>query len=103
MRFKSKVDILSVTETSDGAGGQTEAEVELYSDLPCRINWSKGNEKIAFDKDTYYRDAKVFCRVKTDITTKHRVKYNGTTYQIVDVTNVDEANRHMVISIKLIE
>lgn len=102
MRFNSKIDILSITETTDSAGGHTEIEVELYRDLACRINWTKGSEKVVSDKTTYYRDAKVFCRVKGDITTKHRVKYNGTTYQIVDVRNVDEANRLMVLDIKLI-
>ncbi len=99
--FNSKVDITSVTRIRDGKGGYSEAEVVIYSDLPCRINWSKGAEKIQFNKDTYYRDAKLYCRV-ISVTVNHRVKYDGTEYEIVNVSNVDNVDKYMIIEMRLI-
>jgi len=81
-------------------GGWGEAEGILYQNLPCRINWSKGSEKIQFDKNTYYRDGKLYCR-PIEVTVKERVKYNGATYSIIDSNNVDNMNRYLVMDIKL--
>lgn len=100
--FNSKVDIVRVVEVSDGMLGQTESTVVVYKNLPCRINWSRGAEKIMFDKETYFRDGKVYCNV-VDITVKHRAIYKARTYEIVDVRNPDEMNRYLILDIRLIE
>lgn len=102
MQFNAKVNVLRITKVDDTMMGSTEVPVVLHSNLPCRINWSRGAERIMFDKNTYYRDAKLFCRV-VDITVKDRISYNGTVYQIADVSNVDNKNRFLVLDIKLIE
>jgi len=101
VQFKSKVNILRITYTPS-AMGQTEVSDELYKNLPCRINWKRGSEKIFFAKNSYFRDGKLYCRV-IDVTVKDRVQYNSKTYQIVDVNNVDEVNRFLVLDIKIIE
>lgn len=101
MQFKSKVNILRITSTAT-AMGQTEVVNVLHNNLPCRINWKRGSEKIFFAKNTYFRDAKLFCRV-IDVTVKDRVEYNGTVYQIVDVNNVDSSNKFLVLDLKLIK
>jgi len=101
MQYNAKVDILRVVKTSDGAGGWTEVENVLHNDLPCRIVWSKGFEKVQFTKDTHYCDAKLFCRV-IDVTTNDRATYDSKTYEIVDVSNPDNKDKRLVISLKLI-
>jgi len=102
IHFNSKVDILRVTKASDNMGGYAEAESVLYADLPCRINWTRGSEKIMFDKETYYRDAKLYCRA-IDVDVKDRVRYNGATYEIVNVSNVDNLNRYLTLELRLIQ
>lgn len=100
--FNSKVNIVEVVEADDGLLGKTESPVVVHRDLPCRINWSRGTEKIFFDKETYFRDAKVYCGV-VDITVKHRLVFRDRTYRIVSVRNPDNMNRYLILDIKLIE
>ena len=102
MQYNSKINILRIAKTSNGMGGLTEVENVLHNNLPCRIIWKKGSEKIQFSKDTYYRDAKLFCRV-IDITTKDRVAYGSRKYEIVDVSNPDNKSKRLALALKLIE
>jgi len=104
IQFNKKVNILRVTKTTNpgGLGGYTEADAVLHSNLPCRINWKKGSEKIWTNKNTYFRDARLYCRV-VDMTTKDKLQYNNTIYDIVDVSNVDEAGRFIAVDFKIIQ
>ena len=100
--YNVTVDVLRMTNTSDDMGGWTEVEVILHNDLKCRINWVRGSEKVMFDRDTWFRDAKMYCGV-VDILTKDRVLYNGNTYEVVNVSNVDNMDRYMVVDLRLVE
>lgn len=99
--LNKKVNILRITSTT-GAMGQTEVSNVLHRDLPCRINWKTGSKRIFFNKETYFRDARLYCSV-IDVTVKDRVQYGTRTYQIVDVADVDEAGRLMTLDLKLVE
>lgn len=99
--FNAKVNILRITSTPS-AMGPTEVANVLHHNLSCRINWKSGTQKIFFDKETYFRDAKLYCNV-VDVTVKDRVRYGTKTYQIVDVSNIDEAGRYMSLDLKLVE
>ena len=96
------VDVLRITRTSDSMGGWTEVEVILHNDLKCRINWTKGTERIQFDKITSQIDAKFYCNV-VDIQTKDRIKYLNKTYEVLRVSNVDEVDKYLIVEIKLVE
>lgn len=98
--FNKKVNILRVTKPAGALGGFTEVENVLHLNLPCRINWKRGSEKIFTGKGTYFRDAKLYCQV-VDITVEDLVVYNGTEYGIVDVSNVDELGKYLVLDLKL--
>ena len=102
IQLNSKVNVIRITKTAGALGGWTEVEAVLHSNLPCRINWKRGSEKIFFAKDTYFRDAKLYCKV-VDVTVEDKVQYNSRTYDIVDVNNVDEAGRFLVLDLKLVE
>lgn len=101
VQFKSKINILSIASTP-GAMGSTETETVLYRNLPCRINWKSGSQRILFDKDTYFRDGVIYCRVVA-VTTENRIRYGSVIYEIVDVHNADEVGRFLVLTIKLVE
>jgi head-tail adaptor len=106
IQFNVTVNILRVTKSATGAAGAlgswTESSSTLHENLPCRINWKRGSEKIFLDKNTYFRDVKLYCRV-VDVTVEDRVQYGSTIYQIVDVSNVDEAGRLLVLDLKLVQ
>jgi len=101
IQFNSKVDILRVTRARDDYGGFKETESIVYQDLPCRINWTRGSERIQFDKTTYYRDAKLYTRYM-EVLTGDRVKYQNVTYEIVDIEDVDNLHRLLVLDLRLI-
>lgn len=99
-----KVNILRITKTPNvgGLGGWKEVKNVLHLNLPCRINWKRGTEKIFSSKGTYFRDGKLYCKV-VDITTKDIILYNDTEYEIVDVNDVDEKGKYLVLDLKLIK
>lgn len=102
IQFNAKVNILRVIKTTSpgGLGGYAEANNVLHKNLPCRINWKRGSEKIFLDKNTYFRDARLYCRV-VDVTIKDKVQYNSTVFDIVDVSNVDETGKLLTLDLKL--
>ena len=102
IQLNVKVNVIRVAKTSEALGGWTEVETTLHENLPCRINWKRGSEKIYTDKNTYFRDARLFCKV-VDIDVKDRIQYNSKTYEIVDVSNVDEKGSYMTLDLKLVE
>ena len=101
--FNSKVNVVAVSRASDDYGSQVESDVVVHHDLPCRINWSRGSEKIMFGKDTWYRDGKLYCRASANITPEMRIVYKSTTYEIVNVSNPDNMDKYLIVDIKLIQ
>ena len=101
MQYKSKINILRVSRVPDDMGGWTKLSAMLHKNVPCRINWKKGIEKIFFDKNSYFRDAVIYCNV-IDVTNQDIIEYNNTQYEIVSVANPDEVNKYMVIEMRLV-
>lgn len=101
--YNKTADILRIILTSDSMGGSTEVKTVLYNNWKCRINWSKGHEKIQFGKDTHYRDAKVYGSVLKNIQQRDRFRYNGKDYEIINIINVDELDTYMILEIRIIE
>jgi len=102
LQLNVKVNVFRIIKTTDALGGWTEVRNVLHNNLPCRINWKRGSEKIFFEKNTYFRDAKMFCRI-VDINIEDEVQYNNKTYEVVDIVNVDVSDRYMSVDLKLIE
>ena len=101
MQYNKKVDVLRITSTATSMGISEVVNV-LHNNLPCRINWKQGSQRILFDKDSYFRDAVMYCRI-VDITTNDRVRFNSVVYEIVDVANDDESNRQLKITLKSVK
>lgn len=100
--FNVKVSVLRIKRTSDGMGGWTEEEEVLHKDLQCRINWLKGSERVMFSKDTWLIDARVYCSI-VDIKVTDRISYKGDIFEIVNVSNPDNANKYLTVEMKRIE
>lgn len=83
----------------EASGTYSQTPYDKHTNVPCRIKWSQGQEKVMFGKDNWFRDAKVYCPV-LDITVEDRLVYNAQEYDIVDVANPGEADRFMVLQIK---
>ena len=98
--FNKTADILRIVNTSDDMGGYTEVETILINNWKCRINWSKGFERVQSDKDTWYRDAKVYGTFTTKIQTKDRFRYSGIDYEIINVFDTDEIHKFTTLEIK---
>ena len=98
--YNIKVDVIRITKIKEGGLGSSESESVLHRNLPCRISWSSGSEKIQFNKDTYYRDGKLFCNV-VDITVEDRIRFNGVIYEIVDVEDPHNMGRFLKLQLKL--
>lgn len=99
--FNKKVNILRITNTP-GAMGTSEVATVLHLDMPCRINWKNGSQKIFFNRKTYFRDGVIYCN-PADITEADRVQYGSKIYHIVGVNDTDEDDRLLKITIKLVE
>jgi head-tail adaptor len=100
--YNSLINIYRITRNSDAYGSWIETETKLHSNLKCRINWKSGREKIWGEKNTYFRDGRLYCGV-VDITVKDRIEYSGKKYEVVEVNNVDNLNKFLTIDFKLIE
>lgn len=100
--FNKKMNVERVIKTEDGLGSYTETWQPVFIDVPCRINWVRGNEKIFFSKNSYFRDAKIFCGI-IDIGVKDRVVIDGQSFDIVNVSNVDNVNKYLTLEVKKIE
>lgn len=100
--LNSKVNIIRITETTDSVGSRTESKTVLHLNLPCRINWVRGSARVMFNKTSYYRDAKIYCRC-VSFTVHDQVLFNGIYYEIVNISNVDSLNKYLIVEIKLME
>jgi len=99
VQYNSKMKVVRVSTKADGVGGlAATGDITVHESLPCRINWSRGKEKLMFNKQDYLRDAKVYCRV-VDILESDVVIIKDVRYNIVGLTNTDEVNRQMVLEI----
>ena len=95
------VDIVRVTRVNT-ALGMEEIETVIVSNHPAHIKWTRGTEKIQFDKTTHYRDATLRCRA-ADVTTKDRIKYLGQMFEIVDLVDVRNLGQLLTMDLKRIE
>lgn len=98
------VNVIRVVKTST-AVGISETPTTIVTNMPCRIRWHTGKEKLRFEKQTYYRDATLHCRIPAGvtITEKDRIVFNEETFEIVDVQDFRNLGKLLVIGMKRTE
>lgn len=101
--YNCLVDIVRVAKTNT-ASGLVEAPVTLVT-LMAHIKWRRGSEKVLAAKETHYLDATLHCRKPAGVTieTTDKVVYNGKTYEIVDVYDLNNLGRLLVIELRKLE
>lgn len=101
--YNCLVDVVRIAKTST-ARGVTEVPTNILTNMPARIRWTGGRERLQFDKQTHYRDATLHCRKGgVTITTKDRIKYNDEMFEIVDVQDFRNLGKLLKIGLKRIE
>ncbi len=85
--------------------GISESTSTLISNLPCAIEWKNENERILFDKETYFLDAVLTCRNVAGVTVKtsDRVVYRSDVFEIVGVIDIDNLGRRLRIALRRIK
>ncbi len=88
--FPDTCNILSVTNTSDGMGGFTQAWGTASANVPCRIDYQTGSEALTAESLKPYQRAFVSMPYDTTITTSNRIQINGVSHSVVSV-NVNQS------------
>jgi len=99
--FNKTVDVLRVTSTNT-ALGSTEVVTTHIEDLPCRLQWTSGSERTEVGKSGKVRACNMYCSV-VDIVQEDRISYNEKTYEILNIVNLDEADRYLKIELGIFE
>lgn len=102
--YNCLVDVVRVTRTV-GALGNPESLDTVISNMPCRIRWTSGRERMLHDKTTHFIDATLHCRkvAGVAITNKDRILYGGKYYEITDVQDFRNLGRLLVITLRRLE
>jgi head-tail adaptor len=96
-QYDEKIDVNRDNGSTGSDGIWSASWTRHLSDVPCKIQWSSGQDVVIRDRITSKRDAIVFCAV-LDITTKDRIEYDSELYNIDSI--IKPANRFMKIAIK---
>lgn len=99
MHFNTKCDVYKYVDSLQSDLSTEQIWQIKIRDMPCRIKWNSGSERIMFDRREYYRDAKLYCRIQ-DIDTKDGIKHNDRKYEIVSKINPDNQNWFLILELK---
>lgn len=93
------VDVIRLVKVVTSTGTQDD-ETVIVGNMPCKIRWRTGRERILFDKTSYFRDATLRCRVQAaTITTNDIIRHAGLDYEIVSV--IDDRNLGVLLIIDI--
>lgn len=79
--------ILSVSYTSDGEGGLTEAWGTATASVACRIDYRSGTETMAGGVVQPYSKAVLSLPYDTELDTTNRISADGRTYAVLSVND----------------
>ncbi len=99
-KMRHRVDIQSLTETTDDQGGFTKAWA-TDATVWAEIVPMKGYERFQAQQTQTPLTHKVTMRYRTGVTTAHRLLYGSRVFGIKEVINVDE--RGSFLELKCIE
>ena len=95
--LRHKVDIESMTQTPDGAGGSTVAWTKVATGMWSYVRPASGNERyvaMRLESDVTHI---ILTRWRTGIAADMRVNFGGRLMQIKSVINIEERSRWMEI------
>jgi len=95
--YDEKIDVTRNAGTTNSDGFTPGSWTDHLTNVPCKIEWSKGTEQVIKDRITSSRDAKIFTAIR-DITENDRIEFESVLYDIVSVRK--PGNRFMIIDVK---
>lgn len=95
--YNEKMDVTRDGGATGADGFWEESWADHLTNIPCKLEWSKGQEQVLRDRITSSRDAKIFTRIQ-DITEKDRIEFESVLYDIVSVRKPQ--NKFMIIDVK---
>lgn len=96
-RLRNKVALQKATETSDGAGGCTEAWSTIAS-IYADIRPTGGDEAYRQGKVQDKVTHKIFVRYRSDIQPYYRIQYESRIFNIKNIMNIDERDRFLELT-----
>lgn len=96
-QYNEKIDVTRDGGATGSDGFWEESWADHLTNVPCKFNWSRGQEQVVRDRITSSRDATIYTRIQ-DITEKDRIEFELVLYDIVSVRKPQ--NRFMIIDVK---
>lgn len=88
--YPDRCNLLTVTRTTDGAGGYTEAWGTATRNVPCRIDQVSGSERLTDGSTRAFTSLELALPYDTTITETYRVEHEGNTYHVLNA-NLDQS------------
>lgn len=96
--FKHRVAFEATTQTSDNAGGFTEAWATVAT-VWAKIEPARAYERFVSMQTETHVTHKITCRYNSAIATAKRATYDSRTFDVTGIINVDEANQYMILTV----
>ncbi len=96
-RLRYKVRLEKATDTSDGAGGRSQA-FNSIAIIFADIRPTGGDESYRQGKLQEKVTHKIYIRHREDINTDYRITYESRTFQIQNILNIDERDRFLELT-----
>lgn len=99
-RLRCKAVIQQNSAGQDAIGGRTESWSTLYAGWYCELHQVKGGESFRGRVVHASADTVAIGRYVAGVTPRHRLTYDGSTYDIVAANNVDRRNRELRLDLR---
>ena len=98
-QLRNKIEFLAITEGRDATGGTEEVETH-FAWAMAEIKPVSGNEKFVANQVFPEATSQIRCRYVAGVTTKHRIKFKGRKFDILNVQDKDERSIQLYIVVK---
>jgi SPP1 family predicted phage head-tail adaptor len=88
--FPDVCHLLTITRTTDGQGGSTDAWGTATKNVPCRVDQMIGSERQTDGSLRSFTSLELAIPWDTTITEAYRVEHGGNTYNVINA-NVDQS------------
>lgn len=99
-KLRHLVTLQTATLTKDGRGQDIETWANTVTDCPAEVVKLSGRELERAIQTSAEATWKVRIRHMDGLSTDMRIAYNGRTFEILDINNIDERDREIHILVK---
>ena len=92
--------IQTVTRAKDQYGSSDETVTNTATNVPCRMQPMSGREQSIYSSDRAVATHKMFCETDVAITEDNRIVFNGSSFDVEFVKNVDFMDHHYELELR---